>query len=487
MSGKASTQKSRTSGKSSNREFAVITYCFIGLFLCTMGYFVYFQVVKSEDFINNSYNTRQESFADTVVRGKILASGGEVLAETKVDKEGNETREYPYEKMFSHIVGYSTEKYGRAGIESWANFNLLRSNANFLEKTVDEVTEEKSLGDNVVTTLNALLQEISFRALGDYKGAVIAMEPSTGKILCVVSKPGFDPNTIAEDWDTIVKDEYGESALVNRATQGLYPPGSTFKILTTLAYMREHPSDYEDYSYTCSGQIQEGNSKLSCFSGEVHGTVNLKQSFSESCNTSFANIGLTIDSDDFAETCGDLLFNKDLPVEKMDSSKSSFVLNKDSSTSEVMESAIGQGQTLVTPLHMLMITSAVANDGVLMKPYVIDHTETYEGNTVKTYRPQSYGNIMTGEEAALLQEYMSEVVESGTGTKLKGMSYTAAGKTGSAEFGKIKGQSHAWFVGYAHREDKEDIAVAVIVEGAGIGSAYAVPIAKEVFDTYFRY
>ena len=108
MSGKASTQKSRTSGKSSNREFAVITYCFIGLFLCTMGYFAYFQVVKSEDFINNSYNTRQESFADTVVRGKILASDGEVLAETKVDKEGNETREYPYDKMFSHIVGYST-------------------------------------------------------------------------------------------------------------------------------------------------------------------------------------------------------------------------------------------------------------------------------------------------------------------------------------------------------------------------------------------
>lgn len=465
----------------------MITYCFIGLFLCTMGYFAYFLMVKSEDFINNPYNTRQETFAETVVRGKILAADGEVLAETKVDSEGKETRVYPYDTMFSHIVGYSTEKYGRAGIESWANFNLLRSNTNFLQKTVDEVTEEKSIGDNVVTTLNPLLQEIAFRALGDYKGAVIVMEPATGKLLAVASKPAFDPNTIAENWDTIVADEYGESVLVNRATQGLYPPGSTFKILTTLAYVREHPEDYEAYSYTCSGQIQEGNSKLSCFSGEVHGTVNLKQSFSESCNTSFANIGLNIDKEDFAKTCNDLLFNQALPVEKMDSSKSSFVLNKDSSTSEIMESAIGQGQTLVTPLHMLMITSAVANDGVLMKPYVIDHTETYDGTTVKTYRPQAYGNLMTEAEASLLQDYMSEVVESGTGTKLKGMSYTAAGKTGSAEFGKIKGQSHAWFVGYASREDKEDIAVAVIVEGAGIGSAYAVPVAKEVFDTYFRY
>ncbi len=480
-------KKNRTSGKNINREFSVITYTFIGLFLCIMGYFAYFQVFKSEDFINNTYNSRQETFAETVLRGRILSSDGEVLAETKVDAKGNESRVYPYDNMFSHIVGYSTEKYGRAGIESWANFNLLRSNTNFIEKTVDEVTEEKSEGDNVVTTLNTQLQEISYRALGDYKGAVIAMEPSTGKILSVVSKPDFNPNTIAENWDRIVEDEKEESALVNRATQGLYPPGSTFKILTTLAYVRENPLSYNDYSYTCTGSIQEGSNKLSCFSGEVHGNVDLKQSFSESCNTSFANMGLTIDSLDFAKTCEGMLFNQALPVVKLDSSKSSFVLNDNSPASEIMETAIGQGQTLVTPLHMLMITSAIANDGVLMKPYVIDHTENADGMVVKNYRPSTYGSIMTSDEASLMQEYMSEVVSSGTGTKLKDMSYSAAGKTGSAEYGKVKGESHAWFVGYAHRDDKEDIAVAVIVEGAGIGSTYAVPIAKEVFDTYFRY
>lgn len=452
-----------------------------------MVYFAYFQVVRSEDFINNSFNSRQETFAETVIRGNISTADGEVLARTKVDGEGKETREYPYDRMFSHIVGYSSEKYGRAGIESWTNFNLLRSNTNFLEKTVDEVTEVKSRGDNVVTTLNSLLQEISYRALGDYKGAVIAMEPATGKLLAVVSKPDFDPNSIDADWDRIVADENKESVLVNRATQGLYPPGSTFKILTTLAYVRENPDSYNDYSYSCSGSIQKENSRLSCFSGEVHGTVNLKQSFSDSCNTSFANIGLSIDVSDFAKTCKDMLFNQALPVVKMDSSKSSFVLKSTSSVSEVMETAIGQGQTLVTPLHMLMITSAIANDGVLMKPYVVDHTENYDGDTVKTFHPSSFGNLMTEEEAALLQEYMEEVVQSGTGTKLKGMSYTAAGKTGSAEYSDVKGESHAWFVGYAHREDKEDIAVAVIVEEAGIGSAYAVPIAKEVFDTYFRY
>ena len=480
-----STQKSKTSVR--NREFAVITYCFTGLFLCLIGYFIYFQVVKSEDFINNSYNTRQDSFAESVVRGEILSAEREVLAETKVDAEGNETRVYPYSNMFSHIVGYSTEKYGRSGIESWANFNLLRSNAFFLEKTVDEVTDEKSIGDNVITTLNYSLQSTAYEALGDYNGAVVVMEPATGKILAMVSKPDFDPNTIEANWDTIVADENSESVLLNRASQGLYPPGSTFKIFTTLEYIRENPDTYQNYSYNCTGSIQKDNSKLSCFSGEVHGGVDLKRSFVKSCNTSFANIGLTLDLKQFSKTCEDLLFNDTLPVEKLETSKSSFALNENSSTSEIMETAIGQGKTVVTPLHMAMVTSAIANNGVLMKPYVIDATENYEGDVVKAYNSSAYGELMTADEAAILQDYMKEVVESGTGSKLKGMSYQAYGKTGSAEFGTNKGDSHAWFVGYAHRDDKEDIALAVIVEKAGIGSTYAVPAAKSIFDMYYRY
>ena len=231
-----------------NREFAVITYCFIGLFLCMMGYFAYFQVVKSEDFINNPYNTRQENFEKSVVRGKILSADGEVLAETKTDEEGNETRSYPHGGLFSHIVGYSTKNYGRSGIESWANFNLLRSNTFFLEKTMDKVTDEKSIGDNVITTLNYSLQNAAYQALGSFDGAIAVMEPATGKILAMVSKPEFDPNTISENWEHIVADENSESVLVNRASQGLYPPGSTFKVVTALEYIRQNPGDYENYS-----------------------------------------------------------------------------------------------------------------------------------------------------------------------------------------------------------------------------------------------
>lgn len=480
------TPKSRKRPAVNNREFAVITYCFIGLFLCTMGYFAWFQAVKSEDFINNPYNSRQENFEKSIVRGKILAAGGETLAETVTDEEGNEKRSYPYANIFSHVVGYSTKDYGRSGIESWANFNLLRSNAFFLEKTVDRVTEEKSIGDNVLTTLDLSLQNAAYQALGNYRGAIVVMESATGKILAMASKPDFDPNTVSEDWDEIVADEHSDSVLLNRASQGLYPPGSTFKILTALEYIRENPKEYSNYSYQCSGSIQRENSKLSCFSGEVHGTTDLKRSFVKSCNTSFANIGLSLDADRFADTCKELLFNAGLPVEKLETSKSSFVLNGNSSASEVMETAIGQGKTLVTPLHMMMIAGAVANDGMLMKPYVIDSVMNHDGGTVKTYSPTEYGRIMTEEEAGILQEYMKETASGGTASKLSGMSYEAYGKTGSAEFGTNKGDSHAWFVGYAHREDKEDIAIAVIVEGAGSGSGYAVPAAKNVFDIYYQ-
>lgn len=470
-----------------NREFAVITYCFLGLFLCLMGYFTYFQIKKSEDFINNPYNSRQEQFAKDIIRGEIQSADGEVLAKTSVESDGTENRVYPFGKMFSHIVGYSNSIYGNSGVESWANFNLLRSNAFFLEKTVDELTDRKSVGDTVVTTLNYEIQKTAYEALGEQDGAVIVLEVDTGKVLAAVSKPDYDPNTIEADWSVITDENNTDSALLNRATQGLYPPGSTFKIITTLAYMRQFPTSFEEYVYTCNGTIYEDNSKLSCFSGEVHGTVDLNRSFYDSCNTSFANMGLQLNKKQYREAAEQLLFNQALPVSKMDTSKSSFALKTDATASEVMETSIGQGKTLVTPLHMAMISAAIANDGILMEPYVIDYTENYEGKLVKSYDPVTYGELMTTAEAEVLQNYMLQVVENGTGSKLSGMSYRAAGKTGSAEFGNNKGDSHAWFTGYAHREGKKDIAIAVIVEGAGIGSTHAVPIAKNIFDIYFQY
>ncbi len=476
-------RKSRTStNREKNREFAVITYLFVGMFIMMMGYFVWFQVFRSEDFINSPYNARQNTFSEHVVRGEILSADGKVLAQTAVGEDGKETRQYPYGSMFAHAVGYDSN--GKSGIESFGNFSLLRSHAFALEQVFNGIQNQKNPGDNIVTTLDFGLQETAYQALGSNRGAVVVLDPATGKILAMVSRPDFDPNTIEAEWESIISDtDDDNSVLVNRVTQGLYPPGSTFKILTTLEYLREH-ENYQDYTYECTGSISMENTEIHCYNHAVHGTENLETSFAKSCNTSYANIGLGLNKKSFQQLCESVLFQKNLPI-SYPFNKSSFVLKEDSNSDEVTQTAIGQGKTLVTPIHMAMITSAIANEGVLMRPYVIDHTENYKGITVKEYKPSRYGALVSEEEAAKLQEFMSLVVQEGTGSKLSGQSYQAAGKTGSAEFSSNKSESHAWFTGYASTEEKGTIAVTVIVEKGGAGSSTAVPIAKQVFDRYF--
>ena len=227
-----------------------MTYAFVALFLVLMVYIGYFNIVESKDIINSPYNPRLDSMADRVVRGSILDKDGNVLASTETAEDGSEYRSYPYGSLYAHVVGYSSQ--GKSGLESTENFELLTSNAFFLEKLSNEFRDEKNIGDNVVTTLDTSLQQASYNALGDNKGAVVILEPTTGKILTMLSKPDFDPNTVEQNWDALNSDP--DSSLLNRAIQGQYAPGSTFKIVTTLEYIREH-ADYDSYVYTCNGSI----------------------------------------------------------------------------------------------------------------------------------------------------------------------------------------------------------------------------------------
>lgn len=466
---------------SNNREFLVVIYLFLALFLGMMAYFVYFQVFKSEQFINSPYNSLQDLFSEYVVRGDIVSADGQVLATTSVDSDGNEAREYPGGRMFAHAVGYSVN--GKFGIENQANFSLLRSHEFFLKQILDDLKGEKSQGDTVVTTLDYEIQERAYEALGDYEGAVIVIEPSTGKIISMVSKPDFNPNTVAADWDTITAE--GSTVLYNRATQGKYAPGSVFKIFTTLEYVRENPKDYDDYHFDCAGEISVEGQKIHCASNKQHGAEDLKSSFANSCNSSYANLSLSLDTEQFTDLCTDMLFNTSLPVE-FESGKSSFHLSGEDNAAMIMETGIGQGKTLVSPLHMAMVAAAIDNDGVLMTPYLIDHTENTAGTLVSENSPKEYGSLMSEDEARLMQEYMRAVVTEGTGSKLSGQSYDAYGKTGTAQVSDTSDQTNAWFVGYASKAGYEDIAIAVIVENSGGGSTYAVPVAKRVFDLYFN-
>lgn len=444
-----------------------------------IGYFLYFQTMVSSNVITSPYNKRQDTFADRVIRGELLTDDGIVIATTEVASDGTEKRVYPYDDLFAHAVGYAS--HGKSGIELLANYQLLTSHAYFLERFVNEVKEEKNIGDNVITTLDFELQKAAYDALGNYDGAVIAMEPSTGKILAMVSKPDYDSNQIAANWKSI--SESSESVLLNRVAQGLYPPGSTFKILTLLEYLREG-NNLEEWSYECTGSYTYEDVTINCYHGKSHGTVDLKTAFAKSCNGAFASIGLELDNEDFQKTCNELLFNTELPI-GISSNQSSIELHDESEIGTIMQTAIGQATTEVTPLHMALITSAIANGGNLMKPYLVDSVENYTGDRVKKYMPSSYGKLLTVEEAEILSEYMEETVLSGTATSLQNGVYTAAGKTGTAEYSSDKSKSHAWFVGYSNVEDP-DLVVCVVVEKSGAGSEYAVPVAKKIFDTYYQ-
>ena len=183
-----------------NREYTLVSCFFVLIFVSMIGYLIYFNYAKSDDFINSPYNTRQDTFSDRVVRGKIISSDGQVLAQTNVYEDGTEERTYPYANMFAHVVGYDTN--GKSGLESEANFQLLTSHEFFLNQMKNEFKNQKNTGDSVITTLNADLQSTAYNALGDRRGAVVAIEPSTGKILVEMSRPDFDPNTISQNWDT---------------------------------------------------------------------------------------------------------------------------------------------------------------------------------------------------------------------------------------------------------------------------------------------
>lgn len=472
---------SRKNRNHNRAQIIVSSGLFVTLFAVLIGYLVYFTATSEQEMINNSYNSRQELLLSRNFRGTIYSRDGDVLAETVMDGAQNETRVYPYDNLFSHVVGYSTQ--GRMGVEALANYYLINTNISLSSKVANDMAGVKNPGDNVYTTLDVEIQKTADNLLGLYQGAVVVTEVKTGKVLAMVSHPDFNPNEIAEIWDSLLQDDES-SVLVNRTTQGLYPPGSTFKIVTALEYIRQNPDSYDRYSFNCPGYYSSGGSRINCYHGSSHGHVNFVSSFAKSCNSSFANIGMSLDRDSFRETLDDLLFDRELPL-ALRYTESSVQISVDSTDSEMMQTSIGQGKTQITPMHLNMITCAIANNGVLMKPIFMDRVESNEGGAVKTFRPETYGRLMSEKEAGILREMMTAVVEEGTATRLSGQSYTAAGKTGSAEYNNVKGDSHAWFTGFAPAEDPE-VCVTIIVEGAGSGGDYAVPMARRLFDSYFK-
>jgi len=471
--------KKKLENQKNNKSIIVSTLIFVITFIAMAGYLIYFNLTQAESIINNSYNKRQGVLSRRTIRGSILSDDKTKLAVTNVDDDGNETRYYPYSGLFSHTIGYLNN--GGYGLESLYGYYMLHSNQNFFEQIGNDLSGNRNTGDNVVTTLNVGLQKACYDALGSNRGAVIVMEPSTGKILAMVSKPDFDPNTLAANWSQITG-EGSDSVLVNRATQGLYPPGSTFKLITMLEYLREHKNDYGQYHYICDGTYELGNNTINCVRTTAHGDVDLFSSLAVSCNCSFINIGLSLDLDRYKKTAEKMLFNKELPT-NLEYNKSRFVLNGESSEWDIAQTSFGQGKTVITPFHLALITCTIANNGTLMEPYLVSSVESTNGMTVKKFKEEKYDTLITEKEASLLKKGMEQVVKDSFSWLFGGVEYTLAAKSGSAQYG-TEGYEHSLYASFSPADNPE-IAVVAVVEGGPQRNTTAAEVTKQIYDYYY--
>ncbi len=426
----------------------------------------------------NSANPRLVREEKHYIRGSIYDSTGKTLAYTEIDSDGTRTRVYPYGEVFAHVTGYS--RTTKTLMELELNEDLLSSNR--MQDQIKYLMGDQEIqGNSAVLTIDGDLQQRAFDLMNGHRGAVIISEPGTGKILTLVSTPSYDPNTLSETWDDLI--ERDDSPLYSRAMQGQYPPGSTFKIITSLAAYKT--GSLRDFTYTCEGTTPLGDVVLPCYGQTAHGTENIYDAFANSCNTYFANLGLQLGAFSIRNAAEELGLNHKIPF-ALPQSMSRVVIDEQDSEQMLGETAIGQGQSAITPFSMNMITSAIANEGHLYAPYLLDKIIDSDGETVRKNLPSLYDSEMiTEDEAAFLEDLMEGVVSRGTAYSLSSLPCQTFGKTGTAQVADGDTvEPHSWFTGYTKVDGQTDIAITVLVENAS-ESYPALPVVYDLLSYYY--
>ncbi len=456
------------------KNMRMVFWLFVILFIILSASFVKLVIADSQTFISNPFNKRMTLTDSRIKRGSILDSEGKILAESEKTDDVY-IRKYPYKNVLSHAIGYSA--FGKAGIENKFNFKLQGVDWEIVQRLSNFANGDEITANNLVLTANADFSKYITEKLGNRKGAVIAMEPATGKILAMVSYNDFNPEDIYETWDALYASEH--SPLLNRAIQGTFIPGSTFKIVTAVAAIESIP-DLDGYTYECMGEAEFNGNKMVCNNSKAHGKVDFKKAFAVSCNTYFASISQNIPPEKMREVATRFYIDKPYYFD-LDYVSGSFTLGNDATTSEMIETAIGQGKTIATPLNMALVTSAVANGGLLMKPYIVDRVETPDGSVKEKYYPKALGQVIAPSIAEEISEMMVECVKTGTGAPAALKTIQAAGKTGTAQ--NPAGDDHSWFVGFAPAE-KPKIAFAIVLENSG-GGGKSLQLGKDLLTYYF--
>jgi penicillin-binding protein A len=486
-----------------NRQIARLALVGLGLVAALIVATTYWQTWATAGLADRQDNEIQRVAQFSIKRGLIRAADGTILATNRKRRVAGQTlyfRRYPQHGLFAHMVGYSTQSRSRSGLEASENDYLTGSNANLhtvLDTTLDRIRGATIKGNDLWLTLRPGAQRVAMEQLAGKCGSVVALDARTGAVLAAASRPTFDPNLVESNFGAInnIRASCSPPApLLNRATDGLFVPGSIFKVVTSAAALDSGQytidSRFVDRGYCIEYGKQVKN--FGDMSGpEVFGSVDFLQALEHSINAVFCEIGKKIGAGRILGTSKQFGFYADPPLETPGNERAPsglynrgelFYPKNPSTQVDPGRLAFGQERMLTTPLQMAMVAAAVANHGVVMKPYVVGRVTGPGGGVVKRTHPEKYKRAMRTSTANEITRMMEAVVTGGTGTAAQIPGIRVAGKTGTAETGGAGTLNTTWFITFAPAGAPR-VAIAVVLQNqTGSGGTTAAPIARAVMQ-----
>ncbi len=489
-----------------NGQIVRLTYVALGLVAALVVMTTYWQTWASAGLAARQDNSIRRVAEFSIDRGLIFSfEPRRRLARNREREVENRTlffRRYPYGPLAAHVVGYSTVGRSRTGLERSLNDYLTASNASLstvFDKTLDELRGKPVQGNDVVTTLDLDAQEVANEALGTNCGAVVALDPRTGKLLVMSSSPGFDPNLVEENFgqiESITADCTPAAPLLNRASAGLYVPGSTFKVVTAAAAL-ESKKYTPDSTFVDPGYCTVYGKRVNNFdTSRPFGTVDLRTALTYSVNSVFCNIGKKLGAKAILDTAKRFGFYERPPLETPTDERVASGLYRNGklfyprvdANVDAGRMAFGQERMLVTALQNAMVAGAIGVGGRLMEPHVVDRIVGPGGKVIDRQRPRLIREAVSKETADEVAEMMRLAVERGTGTAAQISGYSIGGKTGTGETG-VPGSNITWFIAFAGDDDESPpkLAIAVVLQNqSGTGGSTAAPIAREVMQAILQ-
>ncbi len=482
-----------------NRQITRLAVTGIALMVALVVATTYWQTWAAPGLADRQDNAIELVAQFTIKRGEIT-NHGRMLARNRQREVDGRTfyfRRYPQGGLTAHIVGYSTVERSRAGLERSLNDYLTASNSNLstvLDRTLDSLKGGTVTGNDLRLAMNLRAQQAAYDALDGRCGAVVALDVKTGKLLVAASSPTYNPNLVEGKFDLINRIQAPcrpAAALYNRATKGLYPPGSIFKVVTASAAL-ESGKFTPDSTFVDPGYCEVYGKRVNNYdTTSPFGRVNLVQAMQYSVNSVFCNIGKTLGAKAIVAQSKKFGFYELPPLETPADERAASGLYKNGELFDPTQDfqvdpgryGFGQERNLVSPIQMAMVAAGIANDGVVMKPYVVERIVAPDGRVIRRTRPNQLGRAVSADTAAEVRDMMLRVVESGTGTAAQVSGLTVGGKTGTAETG-VSGSNTVWFICFAGPEGGDpEVAVAVVVEQVdSTGGQTAAPIANDVLQ-----